>query len=222
MIEEFYNDYQPGHSKFQIENFILYMNGRTPYGQYKQALRELFPRFKNILDSILNIEKLEDEIENFKPDKSTPRKENISNLELDRKKVNLKMNKDSLNQQMKEFKNFYSIASQIKTILGVMTDEQINIYEEEYWSSTFKEKMAIEMLGTGRISQSTIEAILCMPERMDMLAHMKDIQTNPFQYLNQLPNNRYNPGTLLTNQEVLDMVKNQELRALVQPMEPLA
>ena len=146
MISDFYKDYNPNHSDYQIKNFIIYKHGKTPYGQYRQSLREIFPRFKSILDSIIKIEELAEELDIYKNDGTTKRKEKISRLKLDKKIIELKMAKDGLQRLINEFKKFYSIACQLKNELGELTEEKLNKLDAEFWEVTFKEKIAVEFI----------------------------------------------------------------------------
>jgi len=45
---EMLEDYTSRHSEYQITNFIIKLNGKTDYGQYRQCLRELVNRFKTL------------------------------------------------------------------------------------------------------------------------------------------------------------------------------
>jgi hypothetical protein len=42
------DDHQKYHSNLQIDRFIIYKSGVTPYGMYKQALRELYSRYESM------------------------------------------------------------------------------------------------------------------------------------------------------------------------------
>jgi hypothetical protein len=63
MLNKLLKDYNPKHSRYQISNYIIALNGRTTYGQYKQVLREIFPRVNNIAQAIAEIKIIEHEIE---------------------------------------------------------------------------------------------------------------------------------------------------------------
>ena len=55
---ELLEDHQPFHSEFQLERFVLAMNGGTVYGCYKQALRALRTRFEALKEDWYELEKI--------------------------------------------------------------------------------------------------------------------------------------------------------------------
>jgi hypothetical protein len=47
-LNELFADHQLYHSEFQMDNLITLRAGGTLYGQYKQALRELYKRYRGL------------------------------------------------------------------------------------------------------------------------------------------------------------------------------
>jgi hypothetical protein len=220
MLNELLKDYNPKHSRYQISNYIIALNGRTKYGQYKQVLREIFPRVNNITQALAEIAILEQEIailqeanyENFGD------KYKIEKIKQQRKHVRLKQQKDHLQIQLKEFKEFYSIALQLKNELGELTEQRKEELEKEYWVITFKEKIALELACNGIVSQNTLETILAMPERNEILLHIKQLTNNgenkSFSYLEKLTTGGYQPSNLISDEEAINLVKNNEVKLL--------
>ena len=61
-LRELLDDHQTGHSEFQDDYLITWRHGGTIYGQYKQALRELYRRFRGLRELSCDREKLQIEI----------------------------------------------------------------------------------------------------------------------------------------------------------------
>ena len=222
MLNKLLKDYNPKHSRYQISNYIIALNGRTRYGQYKQVLREIFPRVNNIAQAMAEIKIIEQEIEIAKEAsfENFGDKYKIEKIKQQRKQVQLKQQKDHLQIQMKEFKEFYSIALQLKEELGELTEEKKEELEKEYWVTTFKEKIALELACNGVVSQNTLETILSMPERNEILLHIKQLTSNgenkSFSYLEKLKTGGYQPNNLLSDEEVINLVKNNEVKFLAE------
>jgi len=219
MLNELLKDYNPKHSRYQISNYIIALNGRTTYGQYKQVLRELFPRVNNITQAIAEINIIEQEIEIAKEPsfENFGNKYKIEKIKQDRKHVQLKQQKDHLRIQLNEFKEFYSIALQLKDKLGELTEERKEELEKEYWVTTFKERIALELACNGMVSQHTLETILAMPERTEIFVHIKELTNGGnkgFSYLESLSTGGCQPNNLLSDEEAIDLVKNNEVNLL--------
>lgn len=204
-------DYNPHHSAYQIKNYIIGLNGRTQYGQYKQALRELYPRYLNVKKVLMDIAQKEIELEEWK----YTAEEGTKRHKLERAEKVLKESliveaKNKLNTQLFEFKQFYSIACQIKTQIGDLTEEIINALEAEYWKTTFQEKIALEILAYGAPTMGTLETILAMPERVDMLDHWDQMKSPgaALTWLKTLKSDVYTPGELLDDEAAILLIES--------------
>lgn len=219
MLSELLKDYNPKHSRYQISNYIIALNGRTKYGQYKQVLREIFPRVNNITQALAEIKILEKEIEIAKEPtfENFGKRYEIEQVKQQRKLVQLKQQKDLLSIQLREFKEFYSIAIQLKEELGELTEERKEQLEKEYWITTFKEKVALELTCNGIVMQNTLETILAMPERVEILEHINKLTNNGnkgMDYLKSLTTGGYQPNNLLTDEDAIELVKSNEVKLL--------
>src|SRR5512139_1594951 len=97
-VEKLLADYRPEHSEFQIENFIVGCG--HPWGQYKQALRELSARHSAVLESSEQIRELKNEI-----DKRRRRwlwRNGVNDLE-----IKLASLKNSRKSKLREYCTFY-------------------------------------------------------------------------------------------------------------------
>lgn len=219
MLNELLKDYNPKHSRYQISNYIIALNGRTKYGQYKQVLREIFPRVNNITQALAEIKILKEEISIAKEPnfENFGKRYRIEIVKQQRKRVQLKQQRDMLTIQLKEFKEFYSIALQLKEDLGELTEEKKEQLEKEYWTTTFKEKVALELACNGIVGQNTLETILSMPERNEILEHIDKIIKNgnkSMAYLKSLKTGGYQPNNLLSDEEAVKLVKSSEVKLL--------
>lgn len=209
-------DYNPRHSKYQIENFIIGINGRTQYGRYRQALRELYPRYRNIKNKISNILDLELQIEEWQPEQDeTTTKFKLKESQKVVLMASLADARAALAQMLTEFKHFYSIATQIKDEIGDISG-QVDQLEGEYWVQTFKEKIALELFANGRLSQGVLETILAMPERTEMLDFITSINSSnqALSFLKSLPVAGYTAGALITDEEAMTIINGTDILVL--------
>ena len=77
------DDHQIYHSDFQMDNFITIRSGETQYGQYKQALRELFKRYRGLKELYTGRELLQVDIDELNE------KHSDNDFEIRRTNINL-------------------------------------------------------------------------------------------------------------------------------------
>jgi len=126
--------YNPKHSAFQINNFMV---GRQPtlWGAFRQALRELFPRY----------------------------------FELDRKTGPNDLSVQSIEEQIdmahrkREFCHLFLIAQKLKAQLGPLTPQRVEELEAEYWVARLRDDAVMDLMGHGRVTRETLEAISNLP-----------------------------------------------------------
>lgn len=162
-IKELLEDHVIGHSFFQDDYFIVYKSGGTPYGQYKQALRELHKRYKGLREEFYIYEKNEIEIKML--EKST---DELDVLELKYKKLRQEDYYSNLVSTYREFYRFYQIAKELKTYLvdkyGELTDGVVDMLDTEMWIWKLKEFIAKDIKTNGRITSATYESMLGFPK----------------------------------------------------------
>ena len=175
-VNELLNDLQHGHSKFQINNFIINMSGLTDYGKYKQCLRELYNRYSNseVLKYKIKLKKLKKII--FFMNKNI-------DLEIKNLEINLKSNN-------REIQEFYERAMILKNKLGDLTDKKINEHEKILWIQNIKKNMALDLMASGRVSKGILEIIMaCENDIKDYLLYYVK---NPNKVITWLENNNIN------------------------------
>lgn len=158
-IEHLLEDHRKYHSAFQIDCFIIAQNGVTPWGAYKQALRELESRWTSLKMLYVKRLVLQDGRRLLEEDvKKDPR---ILYLERE-------IEADELEKQIKdterEFRRFLGHAAHLKKMLGELTEEQIEKLEEQEWIGKLRKKAALELVANGHVSEGTLDAILSLPE----------------------------------------------------------
>jgi len=145
MIQQLLDDHQLFHSEFQQDQIITTKTGGTIYGQYKQALRELYKRIRGYREDIHNrdmllvdIEELEHQLEN----------ENIDRFEQKRKEIDLRTKLARLEEServcrktAREGARFYQQAVALKELVGELTpkkraqmDREMWLYRIKYWA----------------------------------------------------------------------------------------
>ena len=161
---ELINDYEEGHSQYQIDNFITKMNGGSLYGQYKQALRELHTRFIAVRQLyfkrerlIIDIEELETEI---RGDNYFSRfDKNRAKLDLNEKRLLLDECDISFASTEKEFKRFLQQCIWLKNEIGPINEESKKKLEEDAWLYWTKEKLAVELITHGNFSLDSMKML---------------------------------------------------------------
>jgi len=123
-VEKLLSDFRPEHSEFQMENFII--GGGHPWGQYKQALRELSARHHAMVESGEQIKKLKDEIARERRRWFNGR----SVIEIEKRLDNAKRERKS---KAREYLTFYRIARDLKRQLGEISPQRRRELEADMW-----------------------------------------------------------------------------------------
>jgi hypothetical protein len=150
MLKQLLADYESQHSDFQMDHFITGASGRTPYGRYKQALRELSRR----------VESLE-----------------ASYRERETKLRELAKLDEQIMATEKEFKRFYIQGMALKKKVGDLSNGRRDVLEADEWIAQVRVLAAKDLFASGRISGKTLDMIVTMPfEKKQAL--LKDIKEN--------------------------------------------
>ena len=152
-------------TEFQHDHFVTGMSAVTPYGQYKQAVRELYNRVCNLRDLEFSRETLEIEIdeqqhitENGK-DEFDRRK---AVVELKRKQMNMFDLLERQKETQREAMSFYRQSAQLKEVVGELTPEKEQVLEAEMWEAQVQKLAALDIMNGGGISKSTLEMAFSM------------------------------------------------------------
>lgn len=173
------------HTQYQHDNFITKRAGGTLYGQYKQSLRELYSRIRGIRDGWYRLKKAQIEMS----EKELEIKEVVATaanetdpiskqklelktqiLELDLKHMQMAQEENTrvVKETVEELRRFYAQADwlykQLVAQYGDLTPEILYQLDKEMWIYKAKEKMAVDYLANGRLSNTTFELIVSMPE----------------------------------------------------------
>ena len=160
-------DHQMFHSDFQMDHMITARAGGTPYGQYKQALRELSKRYRGLKDLYSARELLAvdlDELAEPAPPSATVFDERRRKIKL----VQKRMEADTLDRTVKdterEFRRFYAQAVALKAVVGDLTPERRAQLDREMWAHKFKCMAAVELMTAGRLGPGTLELLQATPK----------------------------------------------------------
>jgi dimeric dUTPase (all-alpha-NTP-PPase superfamily) len=166
-LQDLLKDHQLYHSELQQDYFITIRAGGTTYGQYKQALRELFKRYRGLKELYTNKELLQVDIDELAV------KTTCNQFEQRRNEINLRKKQGdmieldkNIEDTEREFKRFYQQANALKVIIGDLTDEKRKQLDADMWEYKIKEMAAIDFLSHGRLQNNTVELIGVLPMAM--------------------------------------------------------
>lgn len=168
-LMELLNDHQTGHSEFQDDYLITTRAGGTLYGQYKQALRELYKRTRGLRETMCNREILLieiDEQEHLSTEGADEFEKRKAEVEARRKRMQLEETDRVIKDTKREFLRFYSQAVALKNKLPELTDENRKKLDEEMWMYRVKEMIAVDLQTRNMLSNNTYEFILCLPIKL--------------------------------------------------------
>jgi hypothetical protein len=163
-IYELLKDHKGGMTEFQHDRFVTGMAG-TPYGQYRQSLRELNSRFDGLRDGYCELESLQVDI-----DEQQYIIDNSDN-EFDRRRAEitykqkmflLESRKRAITEKEDDALSFYRQAVQLKEQVGNINSDNQEQFNEEYWEHKIKKMAALDLMTNGRLSRSTIETSLAL------------------------------------------------------------
>lgn len=179
-MQDLLKDHRLYHSEFQQDYFITTRSGGTLYGQYKQALRELYKRFRGLKGLYHERDMAQVDIDelkyNFNQNNYTGFEHRRKTLELDKKLLDMiEMNKN-VEDTEREFKRFYQQASSLKETLPELTDEKREQLDKEMWIHKLKEICAVDFISLGRLKNTTVELINSIPvdNRKELLSFVKN------------------------------------------------
>lgn len=172
------SDHRTGQDATQLGSFVL--GGRTEYGTYKQAVRELYKRIRGLRQMITDRDVLLLDIED--------KKEEIETLEgRDKQRAELKLR--SMYGQLEEAERgivdtkreaalFYREAALIKSKIGELTEEKRADLDREEWKWWHLKRAAMDKLTSGRVSEVVLKNLISLPisERQEWLSVIKDDQ----------------------------------------------
>jgi len=181
-LNDILNDHQTGQDDIQLQSFVL--GGRTPWGTYKQALRELYKRVRGIRDSQTELDLLLIDIEELENGQSP-----VDTFEYRRAAVKLRQKRGQLeeanrglNDLKRECAIFYREARKLKEVIGEVTPERRTELDREEWKHWLIKTAALGKLTTGRIPEVVLKNAYGMSEeeRNELLS---SISVNPEHFI---------------------------------------
>jgi hypothetical protein len=153
-VEKLLSDFRPEHSEFQMENFII--GGGHPWGQYKQALRELSARHNAMVES-------GDQVRELKARIDKERAKWFGRGHVNGFESKLKALKESRKSKAREYCTFYRIARDLKRQLGEITPQRRRELEAEMWLDKARRMAALDLMTIGGIQRQTAEFLTSLP-----------------------------------------------------------
>ncbi|KKN31288.1 hypothetical protein LCGC14_0825530 [marine sediment metagenome] len=136
-IEGMLTKFYPGHTRIQIENFILNdVEYPTKYGKYQQTLHELFSRYNNLIDAYYRLKEAEISLKWREADaKNNPETEKgqLAAVEAEKLRFQIVSIKASLKHILKETHVFYEVYQDSKEF-HKLTPEQEYKLEANQWA----------------------------------------------------------------------------------------
>ena len=176
-LKELLKDHQIYHSNFQIDNFITVRAGETQYGQYKQALRELFKRYRGLKELYVGKELLQVDIDEMSVSiAKTVFEERRNKINLAKHKMSMEDLERNIFDTEREFRRFLAQADTLKEKIGDLTPERRNELDMDMWIHKLKSMVAIDYITKGRISENPLAFIRSLPKeiRNPLLVEVKD------------------------------------------------
>ena len=165
MINEILKDHRPTMSEFQHDHFVTGMSAVTPYGQYKQAVRELYTRVCSLRDLEFEKEEMEidvDEQEYISKNSEDKFERRRASVKLKRKQMQMFDLLERKKDQQREAMSFYRQSAQLKEMIGELTPEKEKELEAEMWEAQCKKLAALDIINGGGISKPTLEMAFSM------------------------------------------------------------
>lgn len=179
MLQKLLNDHQTGMSLFQDDYLVTNRAGGTLYGSYKQALREVYKRFRGLRQQtasrerlLIDIDEAEYKIEHH-PDDFEKRR---AKVDFNEKTLLLEESSRAIDDTYREFCNFYRQAAYLKEKIGDFDDNRRNELDKDMWIFKIKEMACIDFITTSRLRNSTFEFIHACPNdvKLKILDEIKD------------------------------------------------
>jgi hypothetical protein len=154
-ISSIMDKFQSGHSRIQIENFILNdIEYPTAYGKFQQACVEMVARLSRVIDSYFDIKETEIKIKmkNEKLTKASGFQKELVGLELEKLQLQLRLKQASLKDIVRETMIFFEVYQSHPEFHNLTTAEEAQL-EQEQWAQkalnlplVFEERYGPEVL----------------------------------------------------------------------------
>lgn len=153
------HDHEPGHDDTQIALWVIKKNGLTPWGEYRQCLREIDKRFSALENCVIDLDENRQRIADLHVTDRGPvrdcalRRANIEKLAILQRRRTL----------TRELEVFVELAEQRRSELGEITPERRVDLDREFWIRKLAFQAKAELLATGTMSANLLELLACLP-----------------------------------------------------------
>lgn len=194
-IKHMMQDHQSGHSDLQIDHFIVSKGNWTPYGRYKQCLREIASRHNALLEmreeaelAVLDLDDAKLALEREALGTPAAVRKRVA---CDRQRRRLESIHRTVATQQRELDRLVALATDLKQQVGELTDDRRAELDAELWSVRVRAMVALDMFTSGHLSQSTAELLIALPVeiRQPILQSAKNAEATGelFDWLEQGP-----------------------------------
>jgi len=149
-------DFQPMHSEFQIDNFIVGAES-CPWARYKQALREIDSRWSSLVSSREDLELFD-----LSRSRGWPFGRRAK-IRLSRRKRSRAALVKNIAETERELERFVEIAIQLKDEIGPIENGKRELLEADSWRQKAVRMSALDLLVNRGISHTTMDFILKLP-----------------------------------------------------------
>jgi len=157
-------EHQLYHSDFQMDHFITARaGGPTAYGQYKQALRELYKRYRGLKDLATQKALLEVDIAELEESTGMRFEAQRNAIKLRQKRMEMEDLLRNIADTQREFKRFFAQCVALKERVGELTEARREQLDREMWEDNIKRRCALDYLTRGGLSESSYETLACLP-----------------------------------------------------------
>lgn len=178
-LETLFADHRPFHTTLQCRAFITAKSGVTPFGQYRQALRELTSRTWSAFDEMLRADELRIEIEEAEESVTRCEAESCGELSpavrraqiaLARREIELRQLELTLHDRLREWGEFYAQACGLREQLGFLPGQPLDDarreeLEADMFARQFANTMRARVLsGQNPLDENLLVAIESLPE----------------------------------------------------------
>lgn len=170
MLADLLNDHRTGQDATQLGSFVL--GGNTPWGTYKQALRELYKRVRGLRQMVTDRDLLLIDIEELSDQAiGNDRDARRAAIRLRAKRGCLEEADRCIADTKREAALFVSVARELKAQLGEITEERRRTLDREEWRWWHLKRVACQ----GR-DEVTMKNLMSLPtaERNEWLSAMRD------------------------------------------------
>lgn len=170
MTMDFLQDHQSAHSDFQMDYFITVKSGGTPYGCYKQALRELSKRTRGIEQLRFDRERLLVDIAELEARQRKWIRGRFARMrdaiDLRQKRSQLAEMDRAIDETRREHDRFLQHAEHYRATVGELTDERRAELDADMWEHRIRCMAALDLMTCGRLQRNTIEFLVSIPREM--------------------------------------------------------